>query len=79
MALGGIAILVKNEMLRIFKVNTVLEVYDNVLGVKFSSRDGGTCVLVYCVYLPPESSRYGRNNEETLNRLMIDVVSSLRE
>ena len=70
---GGIGILVKNNLCGLFQINDCYRWNDNVLGIKLESIDQTDCIIVYCVYMPPESSKYSVNNEELLNNLTIDI------
>ena len=40
--------------------------------------DPDSYIMLYCVYLPPENSKYARENELALNHLTIDIYSHCR-
>ena len=50
-----------------------MEFDDNVLGLRLCCNDTNEILIVYCVYLPPDSSRYGQYNETILNTLVMDI------
>ena len=70
---GGTGILVKTELFEKFDISREFEILDNVIGVKLCSKSLDEKIMVFCVYLPPESSKYGKNTEMILNRLTIEV------
>ena len=70
---GGIGMLIKHAMYEQYAVEKCYSNADKVLGIKFTERATCTELIVYCIYLPPESSRYGLSNEDTLNKLTIEL------
>ena len=44
-----------------------------MLGVRFTDKLNDDSMLVYCVYLPPDNSKYSEFNEEILNNLTIEA------
>ena len=70
---GGICILFKNKLKNLFYIETCLEINNDVIGIKITNRESGLFFNVYCIYLPPESSKYGQNNENILNELCIEM------
>ena len=69
---GRIAILVKMRLASTHQVTKCLEIDDNILGVKLVCWKTNTKIVIFCVYLPPESSRYGQENELLLNQLTVE-------
>ena len=70
---GGIGILVGMHVFDQYDVNKCFEVNDNVLGLVFKCKHESESFVLYCVYLPPENSRYSENNELVLNNLTIEI------
>ena len=70
---GGIGIFFKQSLNDIFNIDICHQFRDNVLGIKLTSKFENESLLVYCVYLPPDGSRYAGQNEEILNRLVIEI------
>ena len=46
---------------------------DNVIGLKFTNKDSEHNFIVFCIYLPPETSKYGRRNDKILNKIAVEV------
>ena len=63
----------KRSIKSVFKVEQCLVVKDNVLGFKFVNIATKNELVVYCVYLPPEGSKYSGDNDQVLNLLTIDI------
>ena len=70
---GGVRILVKTSLHAEFAVDRCYELKDNVLGLMLNSDVGDERYVVFCVYLPPEGSRYGQENDNILNKLTIEL------
>ena len=71
---GGVGILVKGNIMELFEVNVDFHHSDSILGLKLTWKDDlSSYVMLYCVYLPPESSSYGRWNEGALNQMLLEV------
>ena len=58
-----------------FKICRCLELKDNVLGIKFESLQNGEVMVLFCVYLLPEGSKYSTENEMVLNNLTIEIYN----
>ena len=75
---GGIGILVSDRLHNVYKVERKLEINDNVLGLLLTCKTSELTVGVYCVYLPPDNSKYGMFNEQVLNKLTIEMNKSCK-
>ena len=69
------AILISNELYNNFKIGKCLELGDNVIGIKFENVENGETIALFCVYLPPDGSKYSIENEMTLNNLTIEIYN----
>ena len=54
-------------------MNREFELFDNVLGIQLKCKHSSEIIVIYVVYLPPVSSKYGKLNEEILNKLTIEL------
>ena len=70
---GGVGILIKNKLANDYTINVVMEYNDNVLCLKLDNKLGNDSILLMCVYLPPEGSRYAIQNEDALNKMTMEV------
>ena len=70
---GGVAILYKKSLQNIYECEEHFRLNDNVIGLKIKNKLSMEQILIYCVYLPPENSKYSQNNESILNHLTIDI------
>ena len=70
---GGVGILIRTSLLVVFNVDLILNLNDNILRIKLTEYGTGAYHVIYCVYLPPDSSPYGCENEHLLNQLVVDL------
>ena len=70
---GGIAILTRNKLMNEYKLEKVCEWKDNILGIKYTSKEDCGNFVIYCMYAPPEGSKYSMNNDELFNVLTIET------
>ena len=70
---GGVGILIEADIYNSCAVQKCCEIDDNVLGLMVTNKYSGCTYLVICIYLPPDSSRYGQNNEQILNALTCEL------
>ena len=70
---GGICVLYKRALTMDFEIENNYCLLDNVLGVKFRHRISDKTFCIYCVYLPPDNSKYSLQNEDILNNLTIEM------
>ena len=71
--LRGIGVLIRSDLFVECNVDRCFEYADNILGIEINNKLTGNSMEVYCVYLPPENSRYAQQNEMILNLLIIDM------
>ena len=72
---GGISIMFNTMLQRDFNIEKCYTYDDKVLGISLTHKLSGEVTAVYCVYLPPDSSKYSSYNEQTLNNLTIEVYA----
>ena len=70
---GGVGILIKNSMINTHHMTTIYTHKDNVIAIKLECKLSGQEIVIFCVYLPPEHSRYGSDNEEILNGITMEI------
>ena len=58
---GGVGIFVKNSLLQSFNVSVLDNSFEGILCLLFKDKISDFCFSVYCCYLPPENSPYGRD------------------
>ena len=75
---GGIGILAKDTLFNSYHVNKYFVLNDNVLGLKLEGKVNVTSdvIVIYCVYLLPENSKYGQQTENILNSLTVDIYQN---
>ena len=59
----------------IYEINRYFVIEGSVLGIWLKCPDNSETMVIYCVYLPPEGSKYSVNNKFVLNSLTINVYS----
>ena len=62
-ASGGVGILIKDSVLHQFKICNIDKSVDGILVICLQNKDTDFKITVICVYLPPESSTWGRNSD----------------
>ena len=67
---GGIGIFVKDSLFEHFIVSVLDNSYDGILCLLFKDKVSNFCFTVYCVYLPPENSPYGRDSTTFFTHLL---------
>ena len=58
---GGVAILVKNDLLTSFSVKVIDKTIDGVLGLQFTNKSNDFTLILFACYLPPDNSIWGRD------------------
>ena len=53
---GGVAILVKNEIMDVYDVTEIDRDVDGILGLLFSRKQGSWSFIIFSCYLPPQES-----------------------
>ena len=66
----------RNKLLKYYYVTKASELKDNVIGMKLVSKQGSESHMIYCVYLPPDNSKYGQENELVLDEIMISMYEN---
>ena len=74
---GGVGILFRNGLRNTFEIENCYVHLDNVLGIKLRNKETDEQIAVYCVYLPPDNSKYSSENEQILNGLVIEIYSQV--
>ena len=59
---GGVGIYIKETLLNEFDCNIVDKSYEGILGVELTHKMTHRNVVIFCAYLPPENSPYGRDS-----------------
>ena len=70
---GGVGILMKSSLHNTFNSEICYTYNDNVIGIKLTSKDTDEGLALFCVYLPPETSKYAAGNEAILNNLTLEA------
>ena len=70
LAHGGIGIFVKDSLFEHFIVSVLDNSYDGILCLLFKDKVSNFSFTVYCVYLPPENSPYGRDSTTFFTHLL---------
>ena len=60
---GGVALLIKNEILSDFNVRVIDKEVEGILGVKLLHTESDFSFVVYSCYLAPENSVWGRKSD----------------
>ena len=63
---GGVAILLSDIFLNEYCVDRVDSSYDGILAVQVKSLLSDECLAFICVYIPPDSSKRGREESEMI-------------
>ena len=64
------AVLVKDQLLNDFKIRIVDKEIDGILGIEFENKYSEFSFVIYCCYLPPENSVWGREPSTFFNHLI---------
>ena len=62
-----------NDVMTDYEVGITYQWNDNILGIGFNSRYDCENFVIYCVYAPPECSKYTGENDELFNNLTIET------
>lgn len=73
---GGIATLVKYDLFKSFNVSIIYQ-EEGVLGMKLEDKLSNYSILLYNVYIPPESSTWGRDISTLFNNLISEVFVNI--
>ncbi len=58
---GGVGILIKRHLLQCFNTEVVDKDIDGIIGIKIVNKFSGFTCVIFCCYLPPENSVWGRD------------------
>ena len=67
---GGVGIFVKNYLYEYFKVCVEDKVLDGILEISLRHKNSNLSIVVFCCYLPPERSPWGRNISDYFAHIM---------
>jgi hypothetical protein len=67
---GGVGILIKNSLLFDFTLAIIDKSHDGILCIKLKHRYSGLELLVFAIYLPPETGIWGRDANSFYNHLL---------
>ena len=70
---GGVAIMIKNEILENHKVSIIDKEIDGILGIELVNRLSGFQSVYFCCYLSPENSVWGRDSDSFFAHLTTQV------
>ena len=60
-ASGGVAILVKNDLFKTYKIEIIDKSIDGILGIICKNKETHFTSILYACYLPPQNSPWGRD------------------
>ncbi len=66
---GGVAVLIRDYVLQEYKVTVVSKDFEGILGMQLENNDTGFTAVVFCCYLSPENSVWGRNADDMFSQL----------
>ncbi len=67
---GGVGIFIQNNMFNFFNVKITDRTYDGILCINLLHKITEYDVSIFCCYLPPVSSPYGRNSASFYSHLL---------
>ena len=67
---GGIGVFIKKTLYETFNISTIDNTYEGILGLLFKDKVTEYCFTVFCCYLPPEHSPYGRDSTAFFTHLL---------
>ena len=69
-ASGGVGLLVKNELKKLYNIDVIDREYEGILTLKFTNKLSDFEFIVVSCYLPPENSPWGRDSFGFYNHLL---------
>ena len=66
---GEVGILVKNSLFSLFKVQVFEKSHEGIIGIKFVSNFDNSSIIIFCCYLPPEYSTWGKDAQSFFSYL----------
>ena len=70
---GGVGVFVKEKLFEQFDVSVLDNTYGGILCLLFKDKGTEFCFTVYCCYLPPENSPYGRDSTGFFAHLLSQI------
>ena len=67
---GGIGIFIREELFNSYNISILDKSYEGILCILFKDKISDFSFTVYCCYLAPENSPYGRNSAEFYHHLL---------
>ncbi len=67
---GGVGIFIKNYLYSSFNVSIENKLYDGILEIFLKEKITGYTIVIFCCYLPPERSPWGRNCTQYFSHIM---------
>ena len=67
---GGVGIFIKESLYQEYNISVIDEQYEGILAMLFKDKISGFCYIVFCCYLPPETSPYGRDSNSFFTHLL---------
>ena len=67
---GGVGIFIKDSLYNTYNISILDKSYDGILALLFKDKVTSFCFALYCCYLPPENSPYGRDNTAFFTHLL---------
>ena len=76
---GGVSILLKESFLADYHVDQVDDNHDGILAVQLRNKLCHTCLVFICVYIPPDTSRRGREEAESIFEHLTQLLFQFEE
>ena len=70
---GGIGIFIKRMLYDTYNISVIDKTFEGILGVLFKDKISDYSFTVFCCYLPPENSPYGRDSTAFFTHLLTMV------
>jgi exonuclease III len=67
---GGVGMFMKNSFLNTFSYEVIDRSFDGILGLKFKHIESDAEMIVYSIYLPPETGIWGRDAPSFFNHIL---------
>lgn len=70
---GGVGLLIKCDLYKLYNVKVIDHAYEGIIGVQFANKFSDFKLIVYSMYLPPENSPWGRDATSFFSHLLTQV------
>ena len=70
---GGVAILVRDDVLQKFDINIIDKAYDGILAIKCKHKETDFTAILFACYLPPQNSPWGRDAQPFFAHLISEI------